>query len=213
MFGLRRSDPATIHIIADHLDAVLAAGEDLLGLRLDLAECARSDRSGIPGERLRTFVEDVRTLEALLVGHTLQARRRARELVAAEAPVKQLLGLFAGGMAVLEDAVAELGDTSATDFETGDDPLAYLRSRGLLAADAGSLLGLERIVVGEQFLIVRRIALGMLMDLAAASLHALEDCYDLADSEEADNDEASVEETLRQLAAARAATESWPAGP
>jgi len=212
MFALRRPDPATIAIIADHLDAVLAAGEDLLRLRLDLAECARADRSGMPGERLRTFVEEVRTLEALLVGHTLQARTRARELAAAEAAVKQLLDLFAGGMAVLEDAVAELGDTTAADFETGDDPLAYLRSRGLLAADAGSLLGLERIVVGERFLIVRRIALGLLMDLAAALLNALEDCYLLAGGEE-EGEEIGVEDTLRQLAAARAAAQSWPAGP
>lgn len=203
MFGLRRPDPTTVYVVADHLDAVLAIGEDLLKQRLDVAGCAQADPSEPSGQGLRTFVERVRTLEMILVAHALQARARARELAAADAPLKRLLALFAGGTAALEDAVEELGDATVADFDTGDDPLAYLRSRGLLAGDAGSLLGIEKMHVGEHFLIVRRIGLGVLMDLAATCLDALEDCYHL----DGDDDIAD------QIAAARAAAGSHAPGP
>jgi hypothetical protein len=203
MFGLRRRDDATVCLIADHLDAVLAAGEDLLKQKLDLAECSGPQQFRTPGEPLRQFVETVRTLEMILVAHALQARSRARELAAADAPLKRLLALFASGTAALQDAVEELGDATLSDFDTADDPLAYLRSRGLLAADAGSLLCLEEIAAGEHFLIARRIALGALMDLTAAFLDALEDCYDLAGDDDIAN----------QLASVKFASEPRPAGP
>jgi hypothetical protein len=158
-----------------------------------------------PGEALRRFVESVRSLEMILVAHALQARTRAKELVDADAPLKRLLALFAGGTAVLEDAVEELGDATLSDFDTADDPLAYLRSRGLLAADAGSLRCVERLVIGEDFLVVQRICLGVLMDLAASFLDALEDCYDLAVEDEDD--------IAQQIAAVKRAVESQAASP
>jgi hypothetical protein len=203
MFGLRRPDPTTIYVVADHLDAVLAVGEDMLKQRLDVVAWANREPSGSAGPDLRTFVETVRTLEMILVAHALQARTRARELAGADASLKRLLALFAGGTAALEDAVEELGDATVSDFDTGDDPLAYLRSRGLLAGDAGSLLGIETMRVGEHFLIVRRIGLGVLMDLAAACLDALEDCYDLAGDDDIRD----------QIAAARFAAETHSPGP
>jgi hypothetical protein len=119
--------------------------------------------------------------------------------------LKRLLALFAGGTAVLEDAVEELGDATLSDFDTADDPLAYLRSRGLLAADAGSLRCVERLAIGEDFLVVQRICLGVLMDLAASFLDALEDCYDLAVEDEDD--------IAQQIAAVKRAVESQAASP
>jgi hypothetical protein len=202
MLGLRRSDGTSVYVVADHLDGVLAAGEDILRLRLDLAAQPTGQP---PGEALRRFVESVRSLEMILVAHALQARTRAKELVDADAPLKRLLALFAGGTAVLEDAVEELGDATLSDFDTADDPLAYLRSRGLLAADAGSLRCVERLVIGEDFLVVQRICLGVLMDLAASFLDALEDCYDLAVEDEDD--------IAQQIAAVKRAVESQAASP
>jgi hypothetical protein len=202
MLGLRRSDGTSVYVVADHLDGVLAAGEDILRLRLDLAAQPTGQP---PGEALRRFVESVRSLEMILVAHALQARTRAKELVDADAPLRRLLALFAGGTAVLEDAVEELGDATLSDFDTADDPLAYLRSRGLLAADAGSLRCVERLVIGEDFLVVQRICLGVLMDLAASFLDALEDCYDLAVEDEDD--------IAQQIAAVKRAVESQAASP
>lgn len=202
MLGLRRSDGTSVYVVADHLDGVLAAGEDILRLRLDLAAQPTGQP---PGEALRRFVESVRSLEMILVAHALQARTRAKELVDADAPLKRLLALFAGGTAVLEDAVEELGDATLSDFDTADDPLAYLRSRGLLAADAGSLRCVERLAIGEDFLVVQRICLGVLMDLAASFLDALEDCYDLAVEDEDD--------IAQQIAAVKRAVESQAASP
>ena len=194
MLGFRRSDDTAIYVVADHLDGVLAAGEDILKQRLELAAGSAREQ---PGEALRRFVESVRTLEMILVAHALQARTRAKELVDADAPLKRLLALFVGGTAVLEDAVEELGDATLADFETADDPLAYLRSRGLLAADAGSLRCIEHLTVGDEFLVVQRIGLAVLMDLAASFLDALEDCYDLDTTEDT-----GLQRVLAELAAA-----------
>lgn len=203
MLGLRRPDGTSVYVVADHLDGILAAGEDILKQRVDLA----AEPAGqMPGEALRRFVELVRSLEMILVAHALQARTRAKELVDADAPLKRLLALFAGGTAVLEDAVAELGDATLSDFDTADDPLAYLRSRGLLAADAGSLRCVERLVIGEDFLVVERISLGVLLDLAAAALDALDDCYDLDTSDDDDD-------IAQQIAAAKLAVETQGASP
>ncbi len=201
MLGLRRPDGTSVYVVADHLDGILAAGEDILKQRVDLA----AEPAGqMPGEALRRFVELVRSLEMILIAHALQARTRAKELVDADAPLKRLLALFAGGTAVLEDAVAELGDATLSDFDTADDPLAYLRSRGLLAADAGSLRCVERLVIGEDFLVVERISLGVLLDLAAAALDALDDCYDL---------DTSDDDIAQQIAAAKLAVETQGASP
>lgn len=203
MLGLRRPDGTSVYVVADHLDGILAAGEDILKQRVDLA----AEPAGqMPGEALRRFVELVRSLEMILVAHALQARTRAKELVDADAPLKRLLALFAGGTAVLEDAVAELGDATLSDFDTADDPLAYLRSRGLLAADAGSLRCVERLAIGEDFLVVERISLGVLLDLAAAALDALEDSYDLDMSDDDDD-------IAQQIAAAKLAVETQGASP
>jgi hypothetical protein len=87
--------------------------------------------------------------------------------------------LFVGGTAVLLDAVAECGDMSAVDFDTGDDITAYVLSRGLIGAEAPALADTAKIEADDSFLIARRVPLGMLLDLCASFLDALEAEFDL----------------------------------
>lgn len=180
--------PTGVLLLADHLDSVLAAGEDLLKLKVDIA-AARSDGAEAPWKRFATLVGDARIYELTIVNRVLQARNRADEIVKEvarkEPGIKQLLGLFVGGTAALEDAVAELADRSGGDFDTGLDPLVYMRTRGMIPADAGTIAGLTSIGVREDFLVARRIALGPLLDLTAALLDVLDLVYHLFEADEA----------------------------
>jgi hypothetical protein len=174
--------PASAYLVADHLDAALAAGEDLLEVTSALAAPFASQATTAVEMQLsvqRRFVERVRTLELVMVLRVLQARRRAEDLRRADARVAPMAGLFIGGTAALADAVAELGDCTVVDFQTGDDAIAYLRSRGVIGVDAPGLMSLDQLAVGPEFLVAGRIALGPLVDLAATFLDTLEMFYEL----------------------------------
>lgn len=177
----KTSVPAGIYLIADHLDSILASGEDLLELKVDIEGVAKSDGAVAPWERFAELVDNARVFELTIVSRVLQARNRAHELTGvvgkSEPGIRQLLGLFIGGTAALEDAVAELADRAGADFDTGLDPLVYMRTRGMIPADAGTLTGMKELVVREDFLVARRIALGPLLDLTAALLDVLDLVY------------------------------------
>lgn len=175
--------PPAVLLLADHLDAVLAAGEDIMTLAVDISAVTKSDGATAPWERFADLVAQAKLLELTIVSRTLQARNRAKETAHALGrdgeTFAALLALFAGGTAALEDAVAELADRTAADFDAGLDPLAYLRTRGVVPAEAGTLAGVKVLAIGETFLVARRIELGPLLDMTAALLDALDVAYGL----------------------------------
>ena len=177
--------PATIYLLADHLDAVLAGGEDLLKLTAVLDDPSKSDGAGPAWRNLAELVARAGELELNVLARVLQARTRARDLSRFDNEVAPVLALFAASTTVLADAAAELADRTFADFDGGTDPLAYLRSRGVIAADAGGLDGLKRITIGEDFLVARRIALGPLLDVTAGLLDILDANYGLFPEEKA----------------------------
>jgi hypothetical protein len=75
------------------------------------------------------------------------------------------------------DAAAELGETEARAFDGEDADLAFLRSRGLLAADAAGLDLTPRLVVNDDYHVAGRIPLGTLLDLIATFLETLDRLY------------------------------------
>lgn len=180
---------ATAYLLADHLDAVLAAGEDLLKAhRVVFAEVPKPRPQEVRDlvAAQRRWVDAVRTLEMTLTLRGLQARQRAEDLRRADDRLDAIAGLFIGGTAPLADAAEELGDWTETDFQTGDEIAEYLRSRGLIAPDSAGVVSLDRLVVTADFRVARRIELGPLLDLTAAFLDALELFYDLYDDEDHD---------------------------
>jgi hypothetical protein len=183
MIATRTSPPPLVLLLADHLDAVLAAGEDILKLEVDIEAARKADGATGPWERFGDVVSQAKLYELTIVSRVLQARNRCaelqREIGRDSAAIAALLGLFASGTAVLEEAVAELANRAAADFDSGLDPLAYLRTRGVMPGDAGSLAGLSRLAMGEGFLVARRIELGPLLDMSAALLDALDVAYSL----------------------------------
>jgi hypothetical protein len=172
----------SIYLLGDHLDAALAMGEDLLTEKVALdAPAGKSPlRDWMRQNRdLNDFLTTVRTLEYAMTARLLQARKRAEELKRSETRLRPLIALFVAGTAPLADAAAELGDTDARDFQSADAALTFLRSRGLLAADAAGLEGLPRLAISEDYQIAGRIRLGTLLDLVATFLDTLDLLFDL----------------------------------
>jgi hypothetical protein len=172
----------SIYLLGDHLDAALAMGEDLLTEKVALdAPAGKSPlRDWMRQNRdLNDFLTTVRTLEYAMTARLLQARKRAEELKRSETRLRPLIALFVAGTAPLADAAAELGDTDARDFQSADAALTFLRSRGLLTADAAGLEGLPRLAISEDYQIAGRIRLGTLLDLVATFLDTLDLVFDL----------------------------------
>jgi hypothetical protein len=177
----RDLDPC-VYLLIEHLDAAVAAGDHLTSLNMDVTEPS----ADVGPRRLRSrearfiaFVNHVRSLEASVIAHVLQARRRATELPRSRGPLKTLLDSFSGGTAVLLDAVAEYGDPARFAFNTGADRLSYLRARGVMTANAMAVSSVVTVEIDESFLVAGRLELGPLLDMIEAFLRALNVEFDL----------------------------------
>lgn len=177
--------PGVALLLADHLDSALAAAEDL---EATARAWPKADANFEVHERRaaeRRIIERIRAFEAVLIGRVLRARKYAQELARDEAMFASLARLFAGGTAALADAVTDLADASASDFETGDCLVAYLRRRGVIDAEACDLPEHRELAIDENFLVAGRIALGPMTEMIIAFLDALEREYDLYPEDEA----------------------------
>ena len=177
----RDLDPC-VYLLIEHLDAALAAGDHLTSLNMDVTEPSADvgpRRMRSREARFIAFVNHVRSLEASLIAHVLQARRLATELPRSRGPLKTLLDSFSGGTAALLDAVAEYGDPASFAFNTGADRLSYLRARGVMSANALALSSVVTVEIDESFLVAGRLELSPLLDMIEAFLRALNVEYDL----------------------------------
>ncbi len=183
--------PLPVYMLADHLDGVLAAGEDLITCGADWRSLAEN-----PGEpetfasSQRAIAEDVRGYELILIAHAIKAREHARTLSQTDKRFAPIADLFVGGTAILMDAVSECGDATDDDFDTGDGLVAYVRSRGLIAPDAANVTNAAQLTIDDTFLVAKRLALGPLLDMSGAFLDALDTQYDLFVADDEDEDDA-----------------------
>jgi hypothetical protein len=172
--------PLSVYMLAEHLDAALAAGEDIVARGHQWRSLA--ENPGDPANfvtRQRKIVDEIRVLELMLVGRILKARTHALSLSEYDDRFRVVGKLFASGTAILLDAVEESGDARGTDFDTADEVIAYVRSRGLIAPDAAVVRRPADLTIDDNFLVAKRIALGPLLDMAAAFLDALDVQYEL----------------------------------
>jgi hypothetical protein len=177
----RLSAPACVYLLAEHLDAALAAGEDLTSVLYIWPGAPPREAAKIAELRAgqRGAIERIRTFELALIARVLKGREWATEVATAEERFALMARLYLSGTAILLDAVEECADISAADFDAGDGLTAYVRSRGMIAEDAPALVDTVPLVAGEGFLVARRIPLGALLDLIATFLDTLEAEYDL----------------------------------
>ncbi len=172
----------SIYLLADHLDAALATGEDLLKESMELTRFTPdtpSDDMRAAHGMLRDFVDRIRMLELRLCARIVRARDLAAEVSAQDQRLQPFARMFASGTVPLVDAMANLGDTTDQDFETGAQALAYLRSRAFIAPDAVGCEDIQELRGQEDILISAQIRLGTLLDLVAAFLDAVEHHHDI----------------------------------
>jgi len=184
------SDLGTIYRLADHLDATLAIGEDLLRQSIVVAPLTPGDESTAIAHRHREiseFARTVRALELAITARVLQARARAVEVQHTHAKFLPLIRLFVGGTAALADAVASqgsgygdgLGDVTKAALTGGPQILAFLCNRGILPATEASLASIARLAVTEDYRLAEGVLLGTLMDMIAQFLESLDLAFDL----------------------------------
>lgn len=172
--------PASAFMLADHLDAALAAGEDIFaagdraGDTLTARFADHQTASQAASVALRTSVELIRALELALITRVLKAREWSATLSAQDQRFRMIGSLFQSGTHPLVDALAEFADATESDFETGDGITAYFRNRGTISAEAAGLDIIPGPLVTPTFKIAGRTEVGALLDLVAAYLDAME---------------------------------------
>ena len=139
------------------------------------------------------FASELRVLETALAARCLQARARAHDLRMVDHRYKALIDLFIAGTRALVDAIADLGDSTASDFHSGFCAVTYLRSRHVIGGDVASIPTEGELRVSETFLLAERVQLGSLLDLCATFLDRLEDHYEIYDAAIAESGQAAVE--------------------
>ena len=180
--------PLSVYMLADHLDAALAAGEDLVARGQDWRTLAEfGSRTAAFAMAQRNLAEEVRSFELILTARILKSREHARSLAGIDKRFAAIANLFVSGTAILLDAVEECGDARTQDFETGDDVVSYIRSRGLISPEASNVLNPVQLTIDDNFLVAKRLTLGPLMDMAASFLDALATHYDLFVDDTADD--------------------------
>ena len=173
MFKRTDKTHPSIWLLADNLDAALAMGEDLTQQAWSPPSSTTTDQTDMRG-----FLEDVRTLEMTMIARILRAREHAAE-AGRDKRLTHLARLFLAGTVSLLDALADLGDCTALDFDTGDAASAFLRTRGFIDADVPGRDEAAGLAVSQDYLVAGRIHLGTLMDLVATFLDVLEAHYDV----------------------------------
>ncbi len=173
--------PPNIYLLADNLDAALAAGEDIMKATLVWETGAGRDGEAISRTRAtqRAVLQHVRSLEQILVARVLKSRERSEEIAKRDARFATVARLYNAGTAVLIEAVGDFGNPAAIDFENGGGAVAFLRARGLIAEDSPGPVDGEIFHFRDDFRIAGRIRLGTLLDLVAMYLDTLETHFDL----------------------------------
>ena len=178
--------PASVTLLADHIDSILAMGEDLLALRQTLDRRAAGDprpaamHALVVAQRaLGDFVRQVRTLELGMTARLVQARKLALDVKRSTPSIGHVAALFHGGTAVIEDAVDVSRRALAQRFDHGEAAIDFIRSRAIIATDAPGLAGLDVVHVSEDTMLLGQLRLGTLMDLVARFLDTLDAAFDL----------------------------------
>lgn len=142
--------PDNVYALADHLDAALAACEDLLQLSGHHAD-------------LEWFLATVRRFELAAILQVLRVRQYAEELRHTDRRIATIAELFLAGTLAFTEAN---GAQVTSPFGSDQDP----DGRGLAITD--------------QFMIGRRIPIGLLAEMVRAFLDALEITYVLYDADD-----------------------------
>ncbi|MGI9479154.1 MAG: hypothetical protein ACR2PI_20795 [Hyphomicrobiaceae bacterium] len=168
-----------VFLLAEHLDMILAAIEDLQACRPSLIP-GNPQRVGAPPQvSLARYVEELKGHEMAAIMRVLRARDLTRELVRRDNRFATLGGLFVGGTAALDEAVQRMVDKTGNAFTTGGDPIGYLRARGMVDEEAGGIGPNQSLKGTEAFKLAGSIEMGPLIELVETFLNTIELHFDL----------------------------------
>lgn len=173
---------ASIYLVADHLDAALAAGEDLMAVARTWPLGNAAD-PGVAGAR-RFVAGRMRTHEMSILARVVQATTHMRSLSQADPLLRPLVQLFLATTRDLATALRTLEDADECAFHTGEGTVAFLRDRGLIDVEAPGLAGDGAIAVSDAFKVAGIAPIGVVMDLLAEFIEVLEARYDLYPEDE-----------------------------
>ncbi|MDX2290432.1 MAG: hypothetical protein NW217_16650 [Hyphomicrobiaceae bacterium] len=174
--------PPCVYLVADHLDAALAAGEDLVQMGQSWVPGDAAD-PGVAGAR-RFALCRIRFHEMSLLTRIVQGTEQIRTLAAADPMFRPLAQLFLATTRDLASGYRLSPSVNDQQFDTGDGVIAYLRSRGLIDDEAPGLPADGAIVLSDSFKVGGLVPLGVVLDLVAEFLEALEAHYELYPSVE-----------------------------
>jgi len=211
MIGASPDCPPGIVLLADHLDATLTVGEDLLAQALPpRADLEEADPASAP-EAFEAFIGRMVRLESGLVLRVLQARRHAAELGRADPSMKAAANLFRAQTGLMAELAVERGALGG-GLERPGDAHAWLRSRGLIAPEAAAPSPFEAVAASDDLKVAGLIRLGDLLDAVAALLDLIDARFGLYPSEmelepEAAAAEAAASPEVVQMGEGEAAAE------
>ena len=166
------------YLLAAHLDATLAAIEDLRTATPPVM-MPSPQRPGLPRPSLAGWVRQLERHEASALLRVERARALTEAAMAADSRLETLGKLVLAGTAALDEAIKSFTDRTGHAFKTGGDALAYLRQRGVLDAEAGTMTITEATRIGDDFRLAGIIEVEPLADLVATFLDTLDIHYDL----------------------------------
>jgi hypothetical protein len=181
-----------VFLLAEHLDTILAATEDLRACKPPQA-LTNPQRVAPIRFSLQDFVSTLQRYEMTAIVRIERARELTRALVRKDNRFAMLGGLFVGGTAPLDEAVKRMIDKTGNAFDSGGDPVAYLRERGVVEPDIGHIADPSGLQITEDFRLAGSIELGPLSDLVATFLDTIELHYDLFPELQIDNQETGGE--------------------
>ena len=113
--------PASVYLLADNLDAALAAGEDLLASCIvwNGATGTSDDDIAAARDAERTAIAQLRSTEMILVARVLKSRERTEELGRRDLRFRDLAKLYSTGTAQLIEATSEFGDATVEVIAEG----------------------------------------------------------------------------------------------
>lgn len=177
-----KPDPSPVYRLADYLEQLVEIGADLAALETVGPGSAKG--LGAAGLRLALtdlsrFIDRAHTLELAIAAKLGTAREAARRAARYDRRLSALASLFVAGSGDLYLSLGLIGDPTQSDFDRGDDTLAFLIDRGLVPETCLTLAGIERIAAGTPYRLCGLTPLGDLIDLCDAFLNAIDMHYGL----------------------------------
>ena len=201
MLFMARPDSKSVHALADLLEMIEVAADELLDQKLAPRDGAANGDAELESylASLRQFSNRVRSLELTIVAKLEQARARARAVARTDWRLRPIMAMFTSGTQGYADHLAAHNDRDAVRFNAGDQIFPFLRSRELVPPLSTHYDGGTELLVTDSYRLLGLIKLRDLLENCEAALNALDAHYDLydwqTDAEDAadDTEEAAVE--------------------